>query len=59
MAQRTTASKTKLKPKPDDLEQYKRFLEAAKNAEADESEEGADHAFRKVVPPKRNVPKRD
>ena len=37
------------KPKPDDPTQYKRFLEAAHKAEADETEEGADRAFKKVV----------
>jgi hypothetical protein len=40
------------KPKPDDPAQYKRFLEAAREAEADETEEGADKAFKKVVSPK-------
>lgn len=46
----------KAKPKPDDPEQYKRFLEAARKAEADETEDGADRAFKKVVSkkPKRN-----
>lgn len=39
----------KTKPKPDDPEQYKRFLEAAKEAEADETEKGADKAFTKVA----------
>ncbi len=39
----------KLAPKPDDPAQYKRFLEAAKKAEADETEDGADKAFMKVV----------
>jgi hypothetical protein len=41
--------------KMDDLAQHKRFLEAAKKAEADETEEGADRAFKKVTsrPPKR------
>jgi hypothetical protein len=39
----------KSKPKPDDPAQYKRFLEAARKAEADETEEGADKAFKKVV----------
>ncbi len=34
---------------PDDPEQYKRFLEAAKKAEADETEAGADRAFKKVT----------
>jgi hypothetical protein len=37
------------KPKPEDPEQYKRFLEAAKEAEADETEAGADRAFKKVA----------
>ena len=39
----------KSKPKPDDVAQYKRFLEAARKAGADESEKGADKAFKKVV----------
>ena len=39
----------KAKLKPEDPAQYKRFLEAAKKAEADETEEGADGAFRKIV----------
>jgi hypothetical protein len=39
----------KPKPPPDDPEQSKRFIEAARKAEADESEEGAEKAFDKVV----------
>jgi len=39
----------------DDPEQYKRFLEAAKKAEADESKESADFAFKKVVLPKKRA----
>ncbi len=35
--------------KPDDPEQSKRFIDAAREAEADETEEGADKAFKKVV----------
>jgi hypothetical protein len=35
--------------KPDDLEQSKRFIEAAKEAEADETERGAEKAFKKVT----------
>jgi hypothetical protein len=35
--------------KPDDSAQYKRFLEAAREAQADETEKGADRAFNKVV----------
>jgi hypothetical protein len=38
--------------KPDDPEQSKRFLEAAREAKADETEAGADRAFKKVVPQK-------
>ena len=37
--------------KPDDPEQYKRFLEAAEKAEADKTEAGADRAFKKVARP--------
>jgi hypothetical protein len=44
--------------KPDDPEQYKRFLEAAKEAEADETEKGADKAFRKVAKPPKGAPER-
>ena len=33
----------------DDPEQSKRFIEAAKEAEADETEKGADNAFKRVV----------
>ena len=44
--------------KPDDPEQYKRFREAAREAEADETEEGADRAFKKVIDQKKRT-KRD
>lgn len=37
-------------PKPDDPAQSKRFIDAAREAEADETEEGADRAFKKIVP---------
>jgi hypothetical protein len=40
-------------PKPDDPAQYKRFLEAARDAGADETEEGADRAFKKVASSKK------
>lgn len=36
----------------DDPEQSKRFIEAAKEAESDETEAGADRAFKKVAKPK-------
>jgi hypothetical protein len=50
--------KPKETPNPDDPAQYKRFVEAAKDAVADETEQGADRAFRKVVtrPPSRPNP---
>lgn len=35
---------------PDDPEEYKRFLETAKEVEADESEESFNRAFKRVVP---------
>lgn len=40
------------KRKPDDPEQSKRFIDAAREAGADETEEGADKAFKKVLPRK-------
>jgi hypothetical protein len=44
-------------PKPDDPAQYKRFVEAARKAQADETETGADKAFKKIALPKK--PKKD
>jgi hypothetical protein len=35
--------------KEKNTEQSKRFIEAAKKAEADETEEGANRAFKKIV----------
>jgi hypothetical protein len=35
--------------KPDDEAQSKRFIDAAREAEADETEEGADKAFQKIT----------
>jgi hypothetical protein len=54
----TTGKKSAARPaeteaKPDDPEQYKRFLEAAKEAEADETANGADKAFRDIVKPRK------
>jgi hypothetical protein len=49
----------KTERKPDDPAQYKRFLEAAKKAEADETEKGADKAFKKVASSKAKPSKRD
>lgn len=39
----------KKKPEPDDKEQSKRFIDAAREAEADETEQGAERAFKKIV----------
>jgi hypothetical protein len=39
--------------KQDDPDQYKRFLEAAKAAGADETEKGAERAFKAVVKPRK------
>lgn len=38
------------KRKQDDPAQSKRFIDTAREIEADESEEGADKAFKKVAP---------
>ena len=39
----------KPEPKPDDPAQSKRFIDTAREREADETEEGADKAFKKVA----------
>jgi hypothetical protein len=39
----------KAEPKPDDPDQAKRFIDTAREREADETEEGADKAFKKVA----------
>jgi hypothetical protein len=46
-------------PKRDDPEQSKRFIETARDVEADESDEGARRAFEKVVSKKDKKPKSD
>jgi hypothetical protein len=43
------AAKKGDRPNADDPAQYKRFLEAAREAQADETEKGADCAFNKVT----------
>jgi hypothetical protein len=47
--------------KTSDPEQHKRFIEMAREVEADESPEAMDRAFKRVVqpPPKKPPPKRD
>ena len=39
----------KPKPQPDDPEQLKRFIDMAREVEADESEGALDRAFEKVI----------
>jgi hypothetical protein len=39
----------KPKPKPDNPEQFKRFIDMAREVEVDESPEALDRAFNKVV----------
>ncbi len=43
------ARKSELKPKLTDVERHKRFVEMAREVEADETIEGGERAFRKVV----------
>jgi len=47
------AAKPKAKPKPSKKTQYGRFVEAARQLGADESEEAFERAFKKIVPAKR------
>lgn len=47
----------KPKPQPDNPEQFKRFIETAREVEADESPDAIDRALRKVVQPKRSPAK--
>jgi hypothetical protein len=46
-------TKTPRKRKPDNPEQFKRFVEAARKAEVDESGEAFERALDKIVPPAR------
>jgi hypothetical protein len=39
----------KPKPKPDNPEQFKRFIKVAREVEVDESPEALDRAFKRVV----------
>ena len=45
----------KPRPKPDDPEQSRRFIDAAKEAGVDETGEAFDKAFKKLVPEKRHA----
>lgn len=40
----------KPRPKPDDIEEYKRFLETAKDVGAEDDPRAFDRAFKRVVP---------
>jgi hypothetical protein len=45
-----TTAKRKPKPKPDDPAQSKRFIEAAKKAEVDETGKAFEAAFKQIAP---------
>jgi len=47
-------SPAKKKPKLTDAERHKRFLEAAKKAEASDDPKAFERAFKKIVPPKQS-----
>jgi hypothetical protein len=49
---KTEKPKPKAKTIPSKKTQYGRFVEVARNLECDESVEGFDQAFRKIVPAK-------
>jgi hypothetical protein len=53
LSARSKPQGNRMSRQPDDPEQYKRFLEAAKEAGADETAKGADKAFRSVVKPRK------
>jgi hypothetical protein len=46
----------KPKPKPDNPEQFKRFIEMAREVEVDESADAIDRAFHRVVGKKPSQP---
>jgi hypothetical protein len=52
MERKRPAPKRQAAPKPDDPEQSKRFIEAARQIEADETGEAFRRAFEKIVPSK-------
>lgn len=45
------------KPKPDDKEQSERFIEKAREIEADESGKSFERAIGRVVPPTKVIPR--
>jgi hypothetical protein len=50
---RSETAETRKAARPDDAEQSRRFVEAAKAAEADETPKGAEKAFKAVVKPRK------
>jgi hypothetical protein len=48
-------AKAKPAPKPDDPEQYRRFVETAREVEADESPDAMDRAFDRVIGSKKGA----
>ncbi len=54
----TTEPRNQNPPPPDDPEQSKRFIDTAREVEADESPEAFERAFERVVRPKDVEPKR-
>ena len=49
-------TRKKLRAPPDNPEQFKRFIDMAREVEADESPEAVDRAFDKVVSPRKPTP---
>jgi hypothetical protein len=49
----------KKEPELDPKQQFKRFIEAAHEHGVDESGKDMERAFKKLVPKKRNAPKKD
>lgn len=53
MKNHTDAKSVKPKPEPDDKEQSARFIETAKDLEADKNAENFERALKTIVPPKK------
>jgi hypothetical protein len=51
-----TPHRTQQHNKPDNPDQYRRFVETARELEADESPDALDRAFERVVKPKKKPP---
>jgi uncharacterized membrane protein len=59
MTKKPTPAPKETSQKPDDPEQSRRFIEAARQIEADETGEAFRRAFEKIVPPQSSIPKYD